>query len=926
MGASKSKDDALPDFSAVNIRNDEEVYFDLSCKSRFQRYEIRRLHGAFRNICQFNKSKNNLIEEKAFIKFFSSDTQPTERVQYLFKAFKHENHGGVSLSSFVIGLDQALLGSALEKASFLVGALEYKRNKKVYKDVCLAVLGPVEDSKSIFVMKNKHGREYAHVEQFREWATLPGNVDFDNAFGVFKLLPSVEEEAEIVREMFQRHQTLQPGSTWYALSQRWWQAWKDYVAYDQDQTQNKPDSKHNKTPSGTPQMPSKTQLRRRLRPISIENADLSGGMFSGDLKMGLVENVDYTLVPKEVWLKLVEWYGGGPEYPRKVIEVGGQTKMTRVEVFLLGLYIVTVDPKTGDFDRTNSIEQLFSCQTPLAAIESLARTRFQIQTDAKTRLWVCDSEGERRRLTGENPQRQRGNQDLVDQEPQPKGDLEEDLRNEPNGGDVQLPDYDEAAVAEDEGNADGKAAGVSIGDCDIEHGDILMLEVQDDKGAKRGESSWPLDRIHKAYKDWKKMRKGDVLDARDRDSKWYKSEIVQRNEDEQKVLVHFQGWDSKYDEWIPLSSSDRFAAPGRHSKHGLGKNRGGSGAAKKQRPITRGVVGLRNLGNTCFMNSTLQCLSNTPIFNTFFSGGRYVQDINKVNPLGTKGKLANAFGTLLKEIWMGNSSSVAPSAFKRAVGHFQPRFSGYQQQDSQELLAYLLDGLHEDLNRVKKKTVTQSVEAKGRPDQEVAEESWQVYQLRNRSVIVDLFMGQLKSTLVCPDVACGNVSVTFDPFMYLSVPFPRKSTRRLVVNVVHIPPRSPQSYVVTVEASGKCRVLFQTLMEMARIQYFVCGEIYKSKLYRFITEESEIGSIRQGDVIVAYELPDKNPQKGPEASEEKGRGGEREEDVGEHQQAKDKETRQIEQRTQIEQEEDTKLSLESFEVAVLHSQAVQVSG
>ena len=47
--------------------------------------------------------------------------------------------------------------------------------------------------------------------------------------------------------------------------------------------------------------------------------------------------------------------------------------------------------------------------------------------------------------------------------------------------------------------------------------------------------------------------------------------------------------------------------------------------------------------------------------------------------------------------------SVTPRAFKAALARFAPQFAGYQQQDSQELLAFLLDGLHEDLNRVKKK-------------------------------------------------------------------------------------------------------------------------------------------------------------------------------------------------------------------------------
>lgn len=64
--------------------------------------------------------------------------------------------------------------------------------------------------------------------------------------------------------------------------------------------------------------------------------------------------------------------------------------------------------------------------------------------------------------------------------------------------------------------------------------------------------------------------------------------------------------------------------------------------------------------------------------------------------------------------------------------------------------------------------------------QEVAGEAWKIYKIRNDSVILDLFHGLLKSTVVCPE--CPKVSVTFDPFCHLSLPLPVKKERKIEVS------------------------------------------------------------------------------------------------------------------------------------------------
>lgn len=133
------------------------------------------------------------------------------------------------------------------------------------------------------------------------------------------------------------------------------------------------------------------------------------------------------------------------------------------------------------------------------------------------------------------------------------------------------------------------------------------------------------------------------------------------------------------------------------------------------------------------MNSALQCLSHcVPVLRVFLSGD-FEDDLNPENPLGKKGEMAQAFGELAQNLWDGNVQHVSPEGFKRALGRHAAQFQGYEQHDSQEFLSYLLDMLHEDLNRVHVKPYIEEGEDAGRTDSELANEAWNSYRhaLRN---------------------------------------------------------------------------------------------------------------------------------------------------------------------------------------------------
>ncbi|KRY28700.1 Ubiquitin carboxyl-terminal hydrolase 15 [Trichinella spiralis] len=274
---------------------------------------------------------------------------------------------------------------------------------------------------------------------------------------------------------------------------------------------------------------------------------------------------------------------------------------------------------------------------------------------------------------------------------------------------------------------------------------------------------------------------------------------------------------------------------------------------------TPGLCGLTNLGNTCFMNSTIQCLSNIPPLSRYFLSEQYIDELNEKNPLGMRGELARAYADVICNMWSGRHYTYMPRMFKNTVGRFQPMFSGYQQQDSQELMAFLLDGLHEDLNRIKKKPYVVAKDSEDRPDEELATEAWRSYKLRNDSIILDLFHGLLKSTVVCPE--CDKVSITFDPFCYLSLPLPEKSDRLLVINFVPLDADIPISqHVVGVNKTQTFMHVSEMLSSMVKVpsNRLIFAEVNDTMMIQLINVNDTLYKFtlrgdRLSNKIVAYE-------------------------------------------------------------------------
>ena len=192
-----------------------------------------------------------------------------------------------------------------------------------------------------------------------------------------------------------------------------------------------------------------------------------------------------------------------------------------------------------------------------------------------------------------------------------------------------------------------------------------------------------------------------------------------------------------------------------------------------------GLVGLNNLGNTCYMSTGLQCLSNCELLTKYFLSESYKEFINKENPIGSKGEIVEKYSQLIHHIWYGNEDCLNPKLFKEAFGKMFPAFKDYRQQDAIEFISYLIDSLHEDLNKVKSKPYIETKEL----SQDLSEDEHfkiknDLYLCRNQSFIVDLIYGFYKSTLFCPNENCKNISKSFEPFNIITLSLVNESQLR----------------------------------------------------------------------------------------------------------------------------------------------------
>ncbi|XP_074846935.1 ubiquitin carboxyl-terminal hydrolase 45 isoform X2 [Carettochelys insculpta] len=195
------------------------------------------------------------------------------------------------------------------------------------------------------------------------------------------------------------------------------------------------------------------------------------------------------------------------------------------------------------------------------------------------------------------------------------------------------------------------------------------------------------------------------------------------------------------------------------------------------------VKGINNLGNTCFFNAVMQNLAQTHMLNELMYEMKEKGIKLKINQaedsqldplvvnLSSPGPLTSAMFLFLHSMREGGKGPLSPKILFSQLCQKAPRFKGFQQQDSQELLHYLLDAMRiEETKRIQ----TGILKAFNNPTTKTAdEETKRKVKAYGRegvkmNFIDRIFVGELTSTVMCEE--CENISTVKEPFIDLSLP------------------------------------------------------------------------------------------------------------------------------------------------------------
>ncbi|XP_072497158.1 ubiquitin carboxyl-terminal hydrolase 43 isoform X1 [Notamacropus eugenii] len=269
------------------------------------------------------------------------------------------------------------------------------------------------------------------------------------------------------------------------------------------------------------------------------------------------------------------------------------------------------------------------------------------------------------------------------------------------------------------------------------------------------------------------------------------------------------------------------------------------GPGDKARPP--GTQGLKNHGNTCFMNAVVQCLSNTDLLAEFLALGHY-----RARP--GRAEVTEQLAGLVRALWTRDYTPDLSVEFKNTVSKYGSQFQGNSQHDALEFLLWLLDRVHEDLDSSSPGQTSEKPQPE--PSRTLVQNLSSGQLSPRQSFVQSHFQAQYRSSLTCPH--CQKQSNTFDPFLCVSLPIPACQTRSLNVTLVF------QSKSQRFLRIGLAVPLFSTVATLRKMvaeegkitaNEVVLVELSPSGFQRSFFDDEDLNTISEGDNVYAFQAP-----------------------------------------------------------------------
>ena len=272
-----------------------------------------------------------------------------------------------------------------------------------------------------------------------------------------------------------------------------------------------------------------------------------------------------------------------------------------------------------------------------------------------------------------------------------------------------------------------------------------------------------------------------------------------------------------------------------------------------------GLTGLKNIGNSSYMNTIIQCLSHCADLVYYYISDLYINDLKKIPKQNQLKNVSIAFSSILKKLWIEDNKSINPIDLRYAISQYYSWYNNNTQHDSHEFLLNLLNCLHEETNKENIKGLIKFYEEpklESESDISASKRFWSLFKRTNNSIITNLFYGQIRNVLKC--LSCAYTQTNFEVFNILLLEIPNLKK----INILLIPSNNIKTNIqISLFISDSALfidigIYIKQFINSGFDNFRVLLFNYNNSSVKFVKMSENIYNASKKGMIILYEISD----------------------------------------------------------------------